>query len=50
MPIWSGAPFPDALAGPDPAIHVWLMAADDKDVDPRVMPGGGGKAPVRVRC
>ena len=31
-----------ALAGLDPATHVFFSAAEDKDVDPRVKPGGGG--------
>jgi hypothetical protein len=50
MPICSGAPFPYASAGLDPAIQVSLVAANDKDVDPRVTPGGGGQVRVLVRC
>jgi hypothetical protein len=50
MVIWSEAPFSYALAGLDPAIHVVLFDAGDKDVDPRGTPGGGGQVPVFVRC
>jgi hypothetical protein len=39
-----------ALAGLDPAIHVFFSDAASKDVNPRVKPGGGENFPVRTPC
>jgi hypothetical protein len=50
MAIWSEAHFFFALAGLDPAIHVFLLGISHKDVAPRVKPGEGEGVPAVVPC
>jgi hypothetical protein len=50
MTVLSGRSFPFALAGFDPAIHVFFLRVSRKDVDPQVKPGGGEEMLAVILC